>query len=100
MRRLLKVSVATAWLAGLLRISPATRFSFCGLMRTLRSTAIASVSASVRGCFGLLISAPPCLLVGRVPGEGPRRRELAELVADHVLVDLHGQEFAPVIDAE
>ena len=37
MRRLLNVSVATAWLAGLLRISPATRFSLRGETRMLRS---------------------------------------------------------------
>src|SRR3954453_22839820 len=100
MRRLLKVRSATAWLAFLLRISPATTFSFCGLMRTLRSTAWAWVSSSVRGCFGLLISAPLGLLVGGMAVEGPRRRELAELMADHVLVDLHRQELVPVVDAE
>src|SRR5918994_1189277 len=32
--------------------------------------------------------------------EGPRRRELAELHPDHVLVDRHGDEFAAVIDIE
>jgi hypothetical protein len=31
----------------------ATRFSFCGLMRSMRSTAIASLSATRRGFFSL-----------------------------------------------
>ena len=29
--------------------------------------------------------------------EDPRRRELAQLVADHVLRDVHGDELAPVV---
>jgi hypothetical protein len=32
--------------------------------------------------------------------EGPRRRELAELVADHVLGDQHRDELVAVVDAE
>ena len=35
-----------------------------------------------------------------VAGEGARRRELAELVAHHVLVHLHRQELVAVVDAE
>src|SRR3954447_960165 len=101
MRRLLKVSVVTASAARRPRIRPAARFSLRGLTRMLRRTACASVSGRVRSCFGLLIgSAPLRLLVGAVPREGPRRRELAELVADHVLRDLHRDEFLPVVDPE
>ena len=59
MRRLLKVSVATAFPTGWLRIRPATRFSLRGLTRMLRVTACASVSDSARGAFGLLIPASP-----------------------------------------
>src|SRR5581483_4338900 len=100
MRRLEKVSVATAALAGWLRINPATRFSLRGLTRMLRTIACASVSGNVRGCFGLLISAPLHLLVGRMPGEGTRRRKLAELVPHHVLRHLHRQEFVAVVHTE
>src|SRR6185437_10058648 len=46
------------------------------------------------------MSAAPRLLVAGVPGECPRRRELAELVSNHVLVHLHRQELVAVIDAE
>src|SRR5205085_6412230 len=40
------------------------------------------------------------LLVGRMPEEGARRRELAELHPDHVLVDRHRHELAAVVDIE
>src|SRR5690348_687075 len=43
---------------------------------------------------------PLRLLVRRVTVEGPRRRELAELVADHVLGDQHRDELVAVVDAE
>ena len=83
-----------------LRIIAATRLSLRGLTRMLRRMACASVSASARGCLGLLMSAPLRLLVAGVAGEGAGRREFAELVADHVLVHLHRQELVAVIDAE
>src|SRR5215831_15523614 len=38
------------------RMSCATRLSFCGLMRSMRATAFASLSARLRGCVVLLIS--------------------------------------------
>ena len=41
----------------------------------------------LRGLLGL----------GRVALEEPRRRELAELVADHVLGDVHRDELLPVV---
>src|ERR1700722_2293254 len=100
MRRFEKVSVATAWLAGRLRINPATRFSLRGETRRFDTIACASLSARLRGCFGLLISRPLRLLVGGMAGEGARRRELAELVPHHVFAHLNGQEFMPVIDTE
>src|SRR4029453_7263418 len=40
------------------------------------------------------------LLVARVVMEGPRRRELAELVTDHLLGDVHRDELPAVVDAE
>src|ERR1700739_4893320 len=71
------------------RMSCANRFSFCGLMRSMRATAFASLSASARGCPVLLIenprSAPLGFLVAGMAVEGPARRELAKLVADHFL---------------
>src|SRR4051812_15444674 len=101
MRRLLKVSVATASAAVRPRISPAARLSLRGEARMFRVIACASVAGRVRSCFGLLIgSASLRLLVGGVPREGARRRELAELVADHVLRDLHRDELLPVVDPE
>ena len=67
------------------RIRPATRLSFCGDTRSMRATALASLSFKRAGggrlAHGLL---PLGLLVGRVPVEGTGRGELAELVADHL----------------
>jgi hypothetical protein len=40
------------------------------------------------------------LLVATVAGVGAGRGELAELVADHVLVDEHRHELAAVVDGE
>src|SRR5262249_21625395 len=40
------------------------------------------------------------LLVARVVMEGARRRELAELVAHHLLGDVHRDELLAVVDAE
>src|SRR3712207_2158128 len=98
MRRLLKVSVVTASCARRPRIRPATRFSLRGETRMFRVIACASVSGRPRSCFGLLMTlAPLRLLVGAVPREGARRRELAELVADHVLRNLHRDELLPVV---
>src|SRR6266508_3767843 len=37
-------------------------------------------------------------LLGAVDAEGPGRRELAELVADHRLGDVHGHVLAPIVD--
>src|SRR3546814_9194294 len=40
------------------------------------------------------------LLVGRVTGEEARRREFAQLHADHVFIDRHRHELAAVVDVE
>src|SRR5258705_1065864 len=104
------------------RIRPATRLSFCGLTRSMRATALASFSGSVRSwAFLLMGSASRCrrrrggcgrggwrartgaafrLAVRRMAVEHARRRELAELVADHLLGDQHGNVLLPVVDAE
>src|SRR5690606_3702405 len=43
---------------------------------------------------------PLVLRRARVPAEQPRRRELAELVAHHVLRHVHGYELVPVMHGE
>src|ERR1700748_1274606 len=85
------------------RISCATRFSFCGLTRSIRATALASLSARLRSRFGLLIAQSSSLigfLVARMAMEGTGRRELAELVSHHFLVDRHRHVLLSVVDAE
>src|SRR5213080_2783777 len=85
------------------RISCATRLSFCGLTRSMRATALASLSASARSRLGLLIVLSSSLLgflVARMAVEGPGRRELAELVPDHFLVDRHRNVLLAVVDTE
>src|SRR5688572_13359418 len=80
------------------RIDWATRFSFCGLTRSVRSTARASLEACFGGALGLLISLPLGLLIGAVAEIIPRRRELAELVADHVFRHEHRRELLAVVN--
>ena len=63
-------------------------------------TASASFSPTRRGAFCLAHDLPLALLVGGVAGEVAGRRELAELHADHVLVDRHRHELAAVVDVE
>src|SRR5215469_9865847 len=100
MRRREKLSSASAAEAVLPRIVWATRLSLRGLDRIPRIDAAASVSASRRSAAGLPMSAPSCLLVTGVAVEGAGRRELAELVPDHVLGNQHRDEFVAVIDTE
>src|SRR5690606_4185578 len=100
MRFWLKRSSLTAFSADRPRIDCATRLSFCGLMRTVRSTARASFEACFGGAFGLLISLPLGLLVGAMAEIVPRRREFAELVADHVLTHEHWRELLAVVHLE
>src|SRR3954470_12613982 len=85
------------------RISCATRLSFCGLTRSMRATALASLSGRARSREGLLIVLSSSLLgflVARMAMEGPRRRELAELVTDHFLVDRYRHVLLAVVDPE
>src|SRR5262245_27231638 len=103
---------ASALATFLPRMSAATRFSFCGLTQMVRSTALASLSASARGRFFLLIASPPArrrcgrsgpalgLAVGRMAVERPGQRELTELVADHLLGHQHRDVLVAVVDAE
>src|SRR6201982_3844521 len=85
------------------RIIWATRLSFCGLTRSIRATALASLSARLRSRFGLLIAKSSSLLgflVARMAVEGPRRRELAELVTDHFLIHRDRHVLLAVVDTE
>src|SRR6195952_1512388 len=85
------------------RINCATRLSFCGLTRSIRATALASFSARLRSRFGLLIVYSSSLLgflVARMAMEGTGRRELAELVTHHFLVDRHRHMLLAVVDTE
>src|SRR5262249_30721099 len=105
---------ASAVATALPRISAATRLSFCGLTRMLRATALASLSARLRSGFFLPMSVPRLrtsagggggggtlgLAVGRMAVERAGRRELAELVADHLLGHQHRNVLLPVVDAE
>src|SRR5262245_18592044 len=95
-----KRSSLTAFSADKPRIDWATRFSFCGLIRTERSTARDSFDACFGGDLGLLISLPLGLLVGAVTEIVSRRRELAELVTDHVLAHEHRRELLAVVNLE
>src|SRR5260370_29398300 len=92
------------------RMSWASRLSFCGLMRSMRATALASLSARLRGCAVLLISSsrfsragrrrPLGLPVGRMAVKRAGRCELAELVADHLLGHHHGDVLVAVVHPE
>src|SRR3977135_522323 len=85
------------------RISCATRLSFCGLTRSIRAMALASLSGRLRSRFGLLIAQSSSLLGFLVAGmamEGPGRRKLTELMTDHFLVDRHRHVLLAVVDAE
>src|SRR5947209_4407604 len=82
------------------RMSWASRLSFCGLMRSMRATALASVSLNPRSFFALDMSGPLCLLVRRVAMERAGRRELAELVSDHVFRHVDRNVLVAVMHAE
>src|SRR5436305_857400 len=90
------------------RISPATRLSFCGLMRSILAIALASLSARLRLRFSLLIVSSPQgprsglfgFPVAGVAMERAGRRKLAELVSDHFLAHRHRNMFLAVVDAE
>src|SRR4249919_769024 len=102
------------------RMSCATRLSFCGLTRSMRATAFASFSGRSRSRFFLPMFASSTLraaagrtraggggtggtlglAIRRVTVERPRRRELPELVTDHLLGHQHRNMLLPVVDAE
>src|SRR5262249_41024570 len=105
-----KVRSASARSTFLPRISSASRLSFCGLTRMSRVTALASLSLSARSRCGLPISLrlrrggrrrrSLRLAVCGMAVERPRRRELTEFVADHVLGYEHRDMLLAVVHAE
>src|SRR4051812_4991982 len=81
-----------------------TRRAFCGVTRTYRACALASIAVlcSLLGTVGspaasAAAALPVILLVG---AERPRRGELAQLVADHRLGDEHRDVLAAVVHRE
>src|SRR5215218_6382687 len=82
------------------RMSCATRFSFCGETRSMRATALASLSGSARGVAALPILLPLRLLVRSVAVERAGRRELAKLVTHHFLAHVDGNVLLTVVDPE
>src|SRR5476651_850468 len=129
MRLLENCKSASAVATFLPRMSCATRFSFCGDTRSMRATALASLSESVRSrlrlpmtvpLFSLLVSAlgrrrgggrrscggsrccrrARCLAIRRVAVELAGRREFAELVTHHFLGHHHRDVLLAVVDAK
>src|ERR1700746_353264 len=103
------------------RMSCAKRLSFCGLTRSMRATAFASVSARLRSRPFLLIPTLPAsaagwrrrrgyrcarrrralgLAIGRMAVERAGRRELAKLVAHHLFGHHHRDMLLSVVDSE
>src|SRR5512143_3215102 len=98
-----KVRSASARSTFLPRISWASRLSFCGLTRMSRETARASLSFRVRSrcALPMVLSLRPLrLAVCGMAVERPRRRQLTEFVADHVLGDEHRDVLLAVMHAE
>src|ERR1700712_3092982 len=72
------------------RIRSATRRPLSLDRRTPRTIALVSIIGSL--ALGLL--------VGRVTLEGPRQREFAELVSDHLVGHVHGNVLLAVVDGD
>src|SRR5215217_7725979 len=89
--------IASASPTRLPRIMSTTSRAFCADPRKYFALAIASISEPqcLPGGLGRLLR-----LGARVPLEGARRGELAELVADHVLRHVDGDVALAVVDAE
>src|SRR5690606_15393437 len=103
------LSRLTARSAGRPRTWSATRRAFCGEMLAVRSTAVRLLTSArarlassclARVALSMVRSLPARLLVAAVTLEGPRQREFAELVANHVLVDQHRNMVFAVVDGD
>src|SRR4051812_311679 len=99
--RLVNWRMPTAWPTDLPRTSAATTETFRGAMRRNLRCAVASMADPLlRRRRGRGRSRLGDLLLGRVADEGAGGAELSELVTDHVLGDVHGDELAPVVHRE
>src|SRR3569832_1975396 len=81
-----------AWSTFLPRMRSATRRPLSTERRTPRRTALVSMV-----CVPLLLRD---LLVGRVTLEGPREREFAQLVADHLVGDVDRDVLLAVVHGD
>src|SRR3954454_4635868 len=89
-------TIAWASVAGRPRIRSTTRRTFVGDIRTYRAVALPTM-VCVSGNRSDTTTSP---LVLDVSAEGARRRELAELVADHRLGDEHRDVLATVVHGD
>src|SRR5512141_1122491 len=81
-------------------MSCSTWSAFRGVTRMYRAIAFACMSGLLPARL-LRRSRRRRGLLGRaVAAEDPRRGELAQLVADHVFRDVHGDELVPVVDRQ
>src|SRR5687768_3472682 len=85
----MNLSVLSALDASAPRTVSATRRHFCGEIRAYLSFAVAS-----------MLGRSLHFLVARVRLEGARRRELAQLVSDHVLGDENRNVLTPVVHGD
>src|SRR6187399_2205382 len=90
----MNLSVLSALDASAPRTVSATRRHFCGEMRAYFSFAVASMIYLPRLSGGL------DFLVARVRLEGARRRELTQLVTDHVFGDQDRDVLTAVMDGD
>src|SRR5574341_1550212 len=84
-----------AWLMFLPRIRSTTKRAFRAGTRTNRAIALASMAS-----LPALLEGGGAGRVGPVPLEGPRGRELAQLVPDHVLRDVNRDELLAVVHGQ
>src|SRR5260221_7239173 len=95
---------ATAWLTPMPRIWSTTRRVFCADDRRYIILAFATMCplpSMNAGCRLLGRGDGRGLLaLGRVPLERPGEAELAQLVADHALRHVDGDELLPVVDGD
>src|SRR5918993_5902259 len=80
---------------GLPRTRSATSLPFCADRRTPRTDAVVSIVVTL-----LLLRRHAGLFIGRVALERAGQRKLAQLVADHVLVDVNGDVLFSIVHSD
>src|SRR5205085_1908613 len=98
--RAVNCRMLTAWPTDLPRTSAATTLTLRGAMRRNLRCAVLSMGALSLRRRGGRRSGLGDLLLGRVADEGAGGAELAELVTDQFLGDVHGNELAAVVHRE